>query len=318
VFAASVIAPPNQVVQLVGSESRVVTERGATFRIVVAAPSRLGVARTAALAGLLLGAVCVLALSVAGLPSRVGTPPSSHAVSGALGLVVVATVSMGFVVSLGMMASARARARRARRRAPVVRLPLLQRPLLVALVAAAIAAPLLMVVVPYRGAHTRARTPPRTQTALRRTPPAPVAPERYQWPTLAAAAAGGALALLVIALVVRSEIGRSSPAAEEPAIEQAVGAGIDALESETDPRRGVIRAYAAMERTLGERGLARRAAETPLEYLTRLLAHVETGASAATRLTSLYERAKFSSHEIDEPMRQDAVAALRDLRANGN
>jgi hypothetical protein len=282
-------------------------------------PSALGVGRTTALAGLLLGAACVVALSVAGLPSRVGTPPSSHAVSGAVGLVVVATVSMGFVVTLGMMASARARARRARRRVPGLRLPLLQRPLLVALVAAAIAAPLLMVVVPYRGAHTRqTQTAPRTQTGQRRTPPAPVAQERFHWPTLAAAAAGAALALLAIALVVRAEIGRSSPAGEEPELEEAVSAGIEALESETDPRRGVIRAYAAMEGTLRDRGFARRAAETPLEYLTRLLARVETGARAATRLTSLYERAKFSSHEIDESMRQDAVAALRDLRANGD
>src|SRR5215471_19960415 len=154
------------------SESRVVTERRATFRVVAAAPSALGVGRTSALAGLLLGAACVLALSVAGLPSRVGTPPSSHAVSGAVGLVVVATISMGFVVTLGMMASARARARRARRRAPGLRLPLLQRPLLVALVAAAIAAPLLMVVVPYRGAHRRqTQTAPRTQTVQQRPAP---------------------------------------------------------------------------------------------------------------------------------------------------
>src|SRR5262249_49792882 len=114
----------------------VVTERRPTFRVVAAAPSPLGVGRTAALAGLLLGAACVLALSVAGLPSRVGPPPAGPPVGGGVGLVVVAIVSMVFVVSLGMMASARARARRARHRVPGVRLPLLQRPLLVALLAA--------------------------------------------------------------------------------------------------------------------------------------------------------------------------------------
>jgi len=176
-----------------------------------------------------------------------------------------------------------------------------------------------MVVVPYRGAHTRqTQTAPRTPSGQRRTPPAPAAQERFNWPTLAAAAAGGALALLVIALVVRGEIGRSTPGSEVSEIEEAAGAGVEALESETDPRRGVIRAYAAMEGTLRDRGFARRAAETPLEYLTRLLARVETGGRAATRLTSLYERAKFSSHEIDESMRRDAMAALRDLRSNGD
>jgi hypothetical protein len=224
---------------------------------------------------------------------------------------------MGFVFSLGLMAAARARARRDRRRAPALRMTLLQRPLLAALLAAAIAAPVLMVVVPYRSAHTKpARTPPRTQTVQRRTPPPPVAADRLHWPSLAAAAAGAAIALIVIALIVRAEVARSSAAGEEPELAGAISAGIDALESETDPRRGVIRAYAAMEKALGERGLARHVAETPVEYLTRLLRHVEAGAAAAARLTSLYERAKFSSHEIDESMREDAVAALRDVRTS--
>jgi hypothetical protein len=285
---------------------------------VAAVPAPLGGGRTAALAALLLAGACVVALAVGGLPSRVGRPPSSHSVAGALGYVVVATVSMGFVISLGLMAAARVRARRHRRSVPALRLPLLQRPLIVAVVAAVIAAPFLMVALPYRRAHTKqARTPPRTQTVQRKTPPSPAASERLHWPSLAAAAAGAALALLVLALIVRAEVGRSSPAGDEPEIEDAVSAGIDALESEADPRRGVIRAYAAMERALGERGLARHLAETPVEYLTRLLAHVEAGAAAAVRLTSLYERAKFSSHEINESMRQDAVAALRSLRADG-
>jgi Domain of unknown function (DUF4129) len=291
-----------------------VAERRTTYRFAAAPPAPLGVGRTALLAALLLAGASVLALAVGGLPSRVGTPPSSHSVSGALGYVVVATVSMGFVISLGLAAQARARARR-ERSAPALRVPFWW-PLLAALIAAVIAAPVVMVVVPYRGARTQqARTPTRTQTVQRRTAPVPAAPVRLHWPSLAAAAAGAALALLVIALIVRGEVARSSAAGEEPEIEGAISAGIDALESEADPRRGVIRAYAAMERALGERGLARHAAETPVEYLTRLLAQVEAGAAAAARLTSLYERAKFSSHEIDESMRRDAVAALQSLRA---
>jgi hypothetical protein len=281
-----------------------------------AAPAPLGLGRTAALGAFLLGAACVLALAVAGLPSRVGTPPVSHSVSGALGYVVVAAISMGFVVSLGLAAGARARARR-ERRVPGLRLPFLQRPLLLALIATAIAAPVLMVALPFRSAHiTQTRTPPRTQMVQTRTSPAPASSDRVHWPSLAAAAVGAALALLVIALIVRGEVNRSA-AAEESEFAPAIDAGIDAFESETDPRRGVIRAYAAMERALGERGLGRHVAETPVEYLTRVLARVEAGAAAAARLTSLYERAKFSPHQIDESSRQDALAALRTLRASG-
>ena len=279
------------------------------------APAPLGAGRTAALAALLVAAASLLALAVGELPSRVGTPPGSHSVSGAVGYLVLATISAGFVVSLGLMAAARARARRERRRSHALRMPLLQRPLFAALIAAAIAAPVLMVAVPYRsGRHQQARTPPATQTVQRRTPPAPVRRDRLHWPSLAATAAGAAVALLVLALIVRGEVRRSSRGREEAELAVAIDAGIEALESETDPRRGVIRAYAAMERALRERGLPRNVAETPVEYLTRLLKEVEEGAGAATRLTSLYEDAKFSSHEIDEAMRQDALAALREVR----
>jgi len=295
----------------------VVEERRETYRLVAGAPGPLDVGRTVALAASLLGAACVLALAVAGLPSRVGTPPSSHSVSGALGYVVVAAVSMGFVVSLGLAAGARARARLERRSVPGLRLSLLQRPLVIAVVAAAIAAPVLMVVVPFRSAHTgQSRTPP--PTAQPRTTPAPASPDRVHWPSLAAAAAGAALAILVLALIVRGDVRRSSAAAEGAELTGAIDAGIAALESETDPRRGVIRAYAVMEKVLGERGVGRHVAETPVEYLRRVLVRVEAGAAAAARLTSLYESAKFSSHEIDESMRQDAVAALRTLRSNGD
>src|SRR5262249_57290543 len=132
--------------------------------------------------------------------------------SGAVGLVVVATISMGFVVTLGMMASARARARRARRRVPGLRLPLLQRPLLVAFVAAVIAAPLLTIVVPYRSVHPKhTRTPPRTQTVRRPKPPPPLTSERLSWPSLAAAAAGGAPPPVPIAPIAAGGSGATVP-----------------------------------------------------------------------------------------------------------
>ena len=36
--------------------------------------------------------------------------------------------------------------------------------------------------------------------------------------------------------------------------------------------------------------------------------------AAVSRLTSLFEQAKFSRHTIDESMKQDAIAALREIR----
>ena len=88
-----------------------------------------------------------------------------------------------------------------------------------------------------------------------------------------------------------------------------------ALESESDPRQAVIKAYAGMERALAEDGLPRQPSETPLEYLRRALERLSASTAATTRLTSLFEQAKFSSHAIDEPMRREALAALGELRS---
>ena len=89
---------------------------------------------------------------------------------------------------------------------------------------------------------------------------------------------------------------------------------IDDLEGEPDPRRAVIAAYARMEGVLARHGLRRRPSETPLEYLRRILLGLTSRGDAATALTSLFEQAKFSRHEIDGTMKQDAIDALREIR----
>jgi uncharacterized protein DUF4129 len=93
-----------------------------------------------------------------------------------------------------------------------------------------------------------------------------------------------------------------------------VDLSLDDLEHEPDPRRAVIRAYGRMERVLGAHGLARRPAETPLEYLARALTSLRLGRASVERLTALFERAKFSQHEIDGAMKADAIFALGALR----
>jgi hypothetical protein len=93
-----------------------------------------------------------------------------------------------------------------------------------------------------------------------------------------------------------------------------IGAAIDDLESEPDARRAVIAAYARMETVLARNGLQRRPSETPVEYLRRILLGLTSRGDAVSRLTSLFEQAKFSRHTIDASMKQDAIAALREIR----
>ena len=89
---------------------------------------------------------------------------------------------------------------------------------------------------------------------------------------------------------------------------------LDDLRAEGDPRRAVIAAYARMERSLAWFGLPRRVFEAPLEYLARVLAELHASAESVERLTALFERAKFSPHEIGAALKEDAIAALVAVR----
>jgi uncharacterized protein DUF4129 len=97
-------------------------------------------------------------------------------------------------------------------------------------------------------------------------------------------------------------------------VAESIGDAIDDLEAEPDARRAVIAAYARMESVFARHGMHRRASETPIEYLRRLLLGLTSRADAVTRLTGLFERAKFSRHDIDGTMKQDAIDALRAIR----
>ncbi|HKP19322.1 MAG TPA: DUF4129 domain-containing protein [Gaiellaceae bacterium] len=102
------------------------------------------------------------------------------------------------------------------------------------------------------------------------------------------------------------------PPAEALAL--ALDASLDDLLAEPDPRRAVIAAYARMEGALAASGLARKQAEAPREYLERTLPELGASAGSARRLTTLFERAKFSPHRIDAAMKDEAIAALTALR----
>lgn len=145
---------------------------------------------------------------------------------------------------------------------------------------------------------------------------APYSPT-FKWPVLWATV--GILAATGIGLLRLGR--RRSPADPEELgmqiddeLASSIDDAIDDLESEPDARLAVIAAYARMERALGRSGIGRAPSETPLEYLRRVLLARTANRDAVSRLTGLFERAKFSKHEIDAPMKVDAIAALREIR----
>ena len=94
----------------------------------------------------------------------------------------------------------------------------------------------------------------------------------------------------------------------------AIDAALDALDSDADPRRAVIAAYATMERLLAAAGSPRRPADAPTEHLERSLLLLGSGRTSARRLTELFERARFSVQAIDEQVRRSAFEALVAVR----
>jgi hypothetical protein len=125
--------------------------------------------------------------------------------------------------------------------------------------------------------------------------------------------AGGA----VTAYVISQRRARGATRADEELGERLVLAldeVLDDLRAEADPRRAIVAAYARMERVLAASGVPRQSAETADEYLGRVLRELAPGSNAVAHLTDLFTQAKFSHHDVDATMKEDAIQALEQVR----
>lgn len=127
-------------------------------------------------------------------------------------------------------------------------------------------------------------------------------------------AAAAVAAFALSARARRRALGGDDTGALAEALADVLEETLDDLRAERDPRRAVIAAYARLERTLAAFGLPRRPAEAPLEYLERVLGALSVTAPSVRRLTMLFERAKFSQHEIGTQMKDEAIAALQTVQ----
>jgi hypothetical protein len=136
------------------------------------------------------------------------------------------------------------------------------------------------------------------------------------WVYLVLAVAAVAVLVLLV-LLWRRRPAWTPPATRptpEPELREAIEDLLERLEREPDPRRAVIGAYVGMEQALAGAGHGRRPFEAPLEYLTRALAAVRLSRQAASRLTGLFQRARFSEHAVGQEMKAEAIEALVAVR----
>jgi TRAP-type C4-dicarboxylate transport system permease small subunit len=167
---------------------------------------------------------------------------------------------------------------------------------------------------------TRARAPsqglPNTHPAASRPP----SPSNGQGPghslDLGWLVLPAAVALAVLtpaAVLIRRRQRRRDQAldAEEPVELRAVRASIAALESERDPHRAILRAYARMEQAFEDVEITRASSETASEFLGRTVQRLPVNADSAAALTERFEEVRFSTHEPTAADREQALHALR-------
>jgi Domain of unknown function (DUF4129) len=153
--------------------------------------------------------------------------------------------------------------------------------------------------------------------------PIPTTPDRGQPPYepsvswLPIAVVVGLVVAAAVAYIVaerRARRGQGSGAALEEQLAAVLDDTLDDLRAEADPRRAIIAAYARLERVLAANGVPRGAAETSDEYLPRVLHDLALDSGAVERLTALFTRAKFSQHDVDTAMKEEAIGALERVR----
>jgi uncharacterized protein DUF4129 len=149
----------------------------------------------------------------------------------------------------------------------------------------------------------------------------PVAAEpTFKWPV--AVALGGVLVILAFPLSRaylherrrRRERALRRPLSQREQIAADVELLIDDLRDEPDARRAIIAAYARMEGVFARHDLPRRESETAGEYLRRIVVSLTDRPEPVERLTSLFERAKFGQADADVAMKEQAIAALEQIR----
>ena len=136
---------------------------------------------------------------------------------------------------------------------------------------------------------------------------------QFRWDELAIIL-GVLIALGAAAYMTRSRLLPASRRGAPEELAAALDESIDDLRTEPDLRRAIVAAYARMERALAAAGIPRHRAEAPLEYMERALLTLDTSAEAVRRLTDLFALARFSQHEPDPSMRDEAIDALVAVR----
>lgn len=95
-------------------------------------------------------------------------------------------------------------------------------------------------------------------------------------------------------------------------VHSALDTAIDRIDRGEEVREVILNAYTKMSQILVEEGVSYDESITPREFQQRALERLDLPPDKLEDLTSIFEEARFSSHELDEVKKE---RALEDLRA---
>jgi hypothetical protein len=97
------------------------------------------------------------------------------------------------------------------------------------------------------------------------------------------------------------------PEPNTPALRTGIDLALQTLDEQRDPADAIVQAWLGLQETAEESGIARRPAETPTEFTSRILRGALADDRAIKTLLRLYLRTRFGDH----PPTQEDVAAVR-------
>lgn len=101
---------------------------------------------------------------------------------------------------------------------------------------------------------------------------------------------------------------------DETALAGALADGLAGLGTGS-ARNSIVAAWLRLEAAAESERFHRDPADTPTEFVTRVLASYPVDGDAIDRLAALYREARFSEHPLGEPQRDEAAACLGTLLA---
>ena len=265
--------------------------------------------RVVGLAGIATAVLGLLILSAVGARSLPGTT-RSLALSWTVDVIQIIQVGLGVLIIAailwGLVAQRRGKdgqrtKERSRRKSPLG----------VLIVIAAIA--LLIFVIPRRGPSVLEEPP--SALNFSQVDFLPIEDVGAAWP-LFVLVAGVALAALAVHVLTQPEEEIDEEKADPgELLADTLTDALDELSWSDDPRSVIIKAYRTIEAALGRAGLPRRHSEAPREYLHRVLTRAHVQRDSITRLTTLFELARYSDHVMDAVDRREAIEAMESVRS---